>query len=99
SARDTWESLRWPGAWPLAKQHWRMGADEIAGSVVKGLYFRKARRFIPELRSSDLARKSGAGVRAQAWGRGGELLDDFAVDRVGPVTLIRNAPTPPHDVP
>jgi L-2-hydroxyglutarate oxidase LhgO len=94
SARDTWESLRWPGAWPLAKQHWRMGADEIAGSVVKGLYFRKARRFIPELRSSDLARKSAAGVRAQAWGRGGELLDDFAVDRVGPVTLLRNAPSP-----
>jgi L-2-hydroxyglutarate oxidase LhgO len=94
SVADTWQSLRWPGAWPLARQHWRMGVDEVGGSLVKPLYFRKARRFIPELRSSDLARKSAAGVRAQAWGRRGELLDDFAVDQVGPVTLLRNAPSP-----
>lgn len=94
SAKDVWESLRWPGAWPLARQHWRMGADEISASLFKSRYFRKARRFIPELRSSDLARKSAAGVRAQAWGRGGELLDDFAVDQIGPVTVLRNAPSP-----
>lgn len=94
SAKDTWESLRWPGAWPLAKQHWRMGADEISGSLIKPLYFQKARRFVPELKMSDLTHKSAAGVRAQAWGRAGELLDDFAVDRVGPVTLLRNAPSP-----
>ncbi|UJP11708.1 FAD-dependent oxidoreductase [Microbacterium sp. KUDC0406] len=94
SPKDTWESLRWPGAWPLAKQHWRMGVDEISGSLIKPLYFRKARRFVPELTMADLERKTAAGVRAQAWGRGGELLDDFAVDRVGPVTVLRNAPSP-----
>jgi L-2-hydroxyglutarate oxidase LhgO len=94
SARDTWDSLRWPGAGALAKQHWRMGVDEVSGSLVKPLYYRKARRFVPELRMSDLARKTAAGVRAQAWGRGGELLDDFAVDQVGRVTLLRNAPSP-----
>ena len=68
SLKDTWESLRWPGAWPLAKQHWRMGVDEISGSLIKPLYFRKARRFVPELKMSDLAHKTAAGVRAQAWG-------------------------------
>lgn len=94
SPRDTWESLRWPGAWPLAKRHWRMGVDEISASLVKPLFFQKARRFIPELHSSDLTHKHGAGVRAQAWGRAGDLLDDFAVDQVGPVTLLRNAPSP-----
>lgn len=94
SARDTWESLRWPGAWPLAKQHWRMGLDEISASVLKPRYFRKARRFIPELRMTDLRRTSSAGVRAQAWGRGGELLDDFAIEQVGAATLLRNAPSP-----
>lgn len=94
SPKDTFASLAWPGAWPLAKQHWRMGVDEISGSLIKPRYFRKARRFIPELRMSDLDHRSAAGVRAQAWGRGGELLDDFAVDRVGPVTLLRNAPSP-----
>ncbi|GAA1704603.1 L-2-hydroxyglutarate oxidase [Microbacterium sediminicola] len=94
SPKDTWDSLRWPGAGSLAKQHWRMGVDEISGSLIKPLYFQKARRFIPELKMSDLTHKSAAGVRAQAWGRGGELLDDFAVDQVGPVTLLRNAPSP-----
>lgn len=94
SPRDTWDSLRWPGAAALARQHWRMGLDEISGSLLKPLYYRKARRFIPELRMSDLTSKTAAGVRAQAWGRDGALLDDFAVDQVGPVTLLRNAPSP-----
>jgi L-2-hydroxyglutarate oxidase LhgO len=94
SVTDTWESATWPGAWPLAKKHWRMGVDEISGSLIKPLYFRKARRFVPELRMSDLTRKSAAGVRAQAWARNGDLIDDFAVDQVGPVTLVRNAPSP-----
>jgi L-2-hydroxyglutarate oxidase LhgO len=94
SARDTWESLRWPGALPLARQHWRMGIDEVSASILKPRYFRKAQRFIPELRMSDLRRTDAAGVRAQAWGRAGELLDDFAIDQVDAVTLVRNAPSP-----
>jgi L-2-hydroxyglutarate oxidase LhgO len=71
-----------------------MGIDEISASILKPRYFRKAQRFIPELRMSDLRRTDAAGVRAQAWGRGGELLDDFAIDQVGAVTLVRNAPSP-----
>lgn len=94
SAKDTWESLTWPGAWPLARKHWRMGVDEIGGSLIKRLTFAKARRFVPELRMRDLAQRGASGVRAQAWGRDGTLLDDFAVDQVGSVTLLRNAPSP-----
>jgi L-2-hydroxyglutarate oxidase len=94
SPKDTWESLRWPGAGPLAKQHWRMGVDEISASLLKPLYYRKARRFVPELKMSDLAHRAAPGVRAQAWGRDGSLLDDFAVDQVGAVTVLRNAPSP-----
>jgi L-2-hydroxyglutarate oxidase len=94
SVKDTWDSLVWPGAWTLAKNHWRMGVDEISASLIKRLTYNKARRFIPELTMKDLTHKGAAGVRAQAWGRGGELLDDFAVDQVGPVTLLRNAPSP-----
>lgn len=94
SVKDTWESLTWPGAPTLARQHWRMGVNEISGSLMKRLYFNQARRFVPALRMSDLVAKTSAGVRAQAWGRDGTLLDDFAVDQVGPVTLLRNAPSP-----
>ena len=33
-------------------------------------------------------------MRAQAVGRDGALVDDFVVQRVGPVALVRNAPSP-----
>jgi L-2-hydroxyglutarate oxidase LhgO len=94
SMKDTLESLTWPGAPALARQHWRMGVHEISGSLLKRLSYRRARRFVPELRMSDLVGRTAAGVRAQAWGADGALLDDFAVDQVGPVTLLRNAPSP-----
>jgi L-2-hydroxyglutarate oxidase len=94
SPKDTWESLRWPGAGPLARRHWRMGVSEISGSLLKPAYFARARKFVPELQMKDLSAKTAAGVRAQAWGRDGSLLDDFVVDQVGPVTLLRNAPSP-----
>jgi len=94
SVRDTWESLTWPGAGALLRKHWRMGIDEVSASLIKRRYFDKARRFVPELTMDDMVAKSMAGVRAQAWGRDGSLLDDFAVDRVGRVTVLRNAPSP-----
>jgi len=94
SVKDTIESLTWPGAAALLREHWRMGVDEITASLIKRRYFEKARRFVPELTMRDMAGKSAAGVRAQAWGRDGSLIDDFAVDQLGPVTLIRNAPSP-----
>ncbi len=94
SVKDTWESLIWPGAPRLARQHWRMGIKEVSSSLVKPLYYREARRFVPELRMSDLTEKTASGVRAQAWARDGELVDDFVVEQIGPVTLLRNAPSP-----
>jgi len=94
SIKDTWESLTWPGAAPLFKKHWFMGVDEVSASLLKRRYFNKARRFVPEITMRDLTAKTAAGVRAQAWGRDGSLLDDFAVDQVGPITVLRNAPSP-----
>lgn len=94
SVRDTWGSLTWPGAWPLARKHWRMGVYETWGSLSKSAYYRRARRFVPALEPRDLTRKTAAGVRAQAWGRDGSLLDDFAIDTVGPISVLRNAPSP-----
>jgi L-2-hydroxyglutarate oxidase LhgO len=39
-------------------------------------------------------RDAPAGVRAQAVDRDGALVDDFRIHRVGPVTTVRNAPSP-----
>ena len=55
-------SIPWPGAGALARKHWRMGAKEIAASLVEPLYFQQARRFIPELQMDDLTAKTAAGV-------------------------------------
>ena len=35
-----------------------------------------------------------AGVRAQAVDPDGSLVDDFRINRLGPVTAVRNAPSP-----
>lgn len=94
SLKDTYESIRWPGAATLFKQHWRAGLREISSSLVKPLYYQQARRFIPELQPDDLVSKAASGVRAQAWDKDGSLLDDFVVDQIDRVTLIRNAPSP-----
>ena len=91
--RDVAEMLRWPGLRHLARQHWRTGISETAGSLVRPLLWRRARRFVPELRLRDL-RSAPAGVRAQAVRADGALVDDFVVDALGPVTVVRNAPSP-----
>src|SRR5690606_27236048 len=94
SVRDTWDSLTWPGALPLFAKHWRMGVREVTASIVKSFYFSQAKQFVPELKMDDLVSRSAAGVRAQAWRKDGALLDDFAIDRLGDVTVLRNAPSP-----
>lgn len=91
--RELWRTVTYPGMRKMARQHWRMGAREIGGSVSKSLFFRRAHAYVPELTPSDLVR-SGAGVRAQALRRDGSLVDDFVIDHQPRVTLVRNAPSP-----
>jgi L-2-hydroxyglutarate oxidase len=77
----------------LARQHWRAGAYELSGSLLRPLYLRRARRLLPGLRRSDV-RPAAAGVRAQAVDGAGRLLDDFDLDSGDAVTVVRNAPSP-----
>jgi (S)-2-hydroxyglutarate dehydrogenase len=90
---DLWRTVTYPGMRKMARQHWRMGAREIGGSVSKSLFFRRAHAYVPELTGVDLVR-SGTGVRAQALRRDGSLVDDFVIDHQSRVTLVRNAPSP-----
>jgi L-2-hydroxyglutarate oxidase LhgO len=53
-----------------------------------------AARYMPGLSVTDLDGSWHAGVRAQAVGRDGTLVDDFVISRVGPVSYLRNAPSP-----
>ncbi|GIF14024.1 L-2-hydroxyglutarate oxidase [Actinoplanes teichomyceticus] len=83
----------WPGAWRMARQHWRTGVREVRGSLSRRRYMAEATRYVPEIGVADVYR-SGAGVRAQALDRDGSLVDDFRIHRLGPVTAVRNAPSP-----
>lgn len=91
--RDVGALLATRGFRRLARQHWRTAVRELSGSALRELYVAQARRYLPELRAADVAR-AGAGVRAQAVAADGSLLDDFAIQRVGPVVAVRNAPSP-----
>lgn len=91
--RDLMATLRWPGFRRLARQHWRMGVGEMAGSASRRLFVRRAQRYVPALTAADVV-PAHAGVRAQAVDRDGGLVDDFCIHHVGAVTAVRNAPSP-----
>jgi L-2-hydroxyglutarate oxidase LhgO len=86
-------TLTWPGMRPLAREHWRTGLAEIRGSLSRSVFLAAAREYVPALTPADV-RRAPAGVRAQAVDRDGTLVDDFRVNRLGPVVTVRNAPSP-----
>ncbi|MFP4511466.1 MAG: L-2-hydroxyglutarate oxidase [Acidimicrobiales bacterium] len=82
-----------PALWNLALAHWRTGLGEVGRSVSRRAMVRALQRLVPELEPSDLVR-ADAGVRAQAVAPDGRLLDDFVIERDGPVVHVLNAPSP-----
>jgi L-2-hydroxyglutarate oxidase LhgO len=77
----------------LARQHWLTGVREMRGSLWRRAYLAEARTYLPWITRGDVT-SAPAGVRAQAVDRDGALVDDFRIHRVGPVTTVRNAPSP-----
>lgn len=92
-----WADLRdiasWPGTWRMARRHWRTGLRELRGSLSTSAYMKFAQLYVPGIQARDVVR-AGAGVRAQALDRDGGLVDDFRIHRLGPITAVRNAPSP-----
>jgi len=65
----------------------------MRGSVSRRAFLAEARGYLPWLEYGHVA-PAPAGVRAQAVDPDGSLVDDFRIHRIGPVTAIRNAPSP-----
>ena len=76
SARDTWESVRFPGFWRTIAANWKPGLKEVLNSVWKPKYLHSIRKYCPSLELDDLA-PHPAGIRAQAVLRDGTLVHDF----------------------
>ena len=83
----------WPGTWRFARRHWRAGLSELHHALRHASLVTEARRLVPELRRRDFAR-GPVGLRAQALGRDGTLVDDFVVSRTERCVHVRNAPSP-----
>ena len=86
--------LTWPGTAKMARKFWRTGATEIRHAALRQTLVSAARRYVPELRNEDVERGALAGVRAQALGRDGKLVDDFVFSRTERALHVRNAPSP-----
>ena len=86
-------TLRWPGTWRVMRRWWRTGVRELSHAASRRLLVREAARFVPEIGARDV-RRGPAGVRAQAVGRDGALVDDFLLVRTGRAVHVLNAPSP-----
>jgi L-2-hydroxyglutarate oxidase LhgO len=91
--RDVKEMLGFGGFWRMGAKHWSMAVDEYRRSISKRAFVNSLKRLVPEITAADLE-TGGAGVRAVALGRDGELIDDFRIERSGNVVNVLNAPSP-----
>jgi len=93
SPRDAWESLSYPGTWLLFAKHWRYGLNEYARAFRKKLLVGQLQRLVPSLQADDI-HPAKAGVRAQALGPRGALVDDFKIETRAHAIHVLNAPSP-----
>jgi (S)-2-hydroxyglutarate dehydrogenase len=93
SPRDAAATLTYPGFWRFAGRHLRTGASELWRDISKRAFVRDIQRYLPEVTEADV-RFGPSGIRAQALGRDGRLVDDFVVDQAGRVLHVVNAPSP-----
>ncbi|TMM36541.1 MAG: L-2-hydroxyglutarate oxidase [Actinobacteria bacterium] len=93
SARDLAAVAGYPGMWRLARKHLRTGIAEVRRSLSRRRFAADLARLVPAIQPADLVR-APAGVRAQAIGRDGALLDDFLLVRRPGQVHVLNAPSP-----
>jgi L-2-hydroxyglutarate oxidase LhgO len=86
-------TLAYPGFWRLAARYTRTGLAEMWRDWWKPAFVRDLQRYVPEI-SGEQLRFGPSGVRAQALGRDGTMVDDFSLGGPGRVIHVRNAPSP-----
>lgn len=86
-------TLAYPGFLRLAARYMRTGLAEMWRDWWKPAFVRDLQRYVPEI-ISDQLRFGPSGVRAQALGRDGTMVDDFSLGGSGRVIHVRNAPSP-----
>lgn len=90
---DLASALTFPGLWKFLIRHPRMCWEELQRSFSKNLFCRSLQRLVPEVRADDLE-PGGSGIRAQAMGRDGSLIQDFEFLHADRALHLLNAPSP-----
>lgn len=93
SPQDIASVVTWPGSWRLASRLWRTGARELLRAMSRRRFAAEVRRLVPAVEPEHL-RRAGAGVRAQAVDRAGNLVDDFRFVESHRALHVLNAPSP-----
>ncbi len=81
------------GFWRLGAGIWRTAASEAWRSLSRRAFAQSLRRLVPELNVHDLI-PAEPGIRAQAVGPDGRLIDDFEFLQTPRALHVLNAPSP-----
>ncbi|MHA3024884.1 L-2-hydroxyglutarate oxidase [Chromohalobacter israelensis] len=93
SLGDIASMARDPGIRRVLRANLKPGLREMKNSLSKGGYLEEVRKYCPGLTRDDL-RPYPAGVRAQAIGRDGKMIDDFLFVNTRRSVNVCNAPSP-----
>jgi (S)-2-hydroxyglutarate dehydrogenase len=91
--RDNLETVMFPGFWKMVSKHWKMGVDEMVRDFNTRLFVETCQKYVPTVTEDDCL-PGPSGVRAQALGSDGGLVDDFIVQTSDRIFHVRNAPSP-----
>jgi L-2-hydroxyglutarate oxidase len=94
SGRDVVSTLGWPGTWKVGRRFWRTGITELRMATSRRAFVAACSKYVPALESIRLDDMVTSGVRAQAVGRDGTLIDDFVISETPGAFHVRNAPSP-----
>ena len=87
------EVARDAGFRAMARREWRSGLAEFRRSLRKREFVRSCQRLVPAVRMEDMT-PGGSGVRAQAVGADGALVDDFRFVGRERFLHVLNVPSP-----
>lgn len=93
SVRDTLDAVTYKGFINFLAKNFSFSMGEFYSSLSTKAFLKKARKLVPEIRSTDFV-KGTAGVRAQAMDSSGKLLMDFNILKEGRQVHVLNAPSP-----
>lgn len=92
--RDVLDIVLWPGSWRMLRGYGRTAVSELLMAVFPKRFERAGAAYVPAVERLGVLGSFRSGVRAQALGRDGKLVDDFVISETAGAMHVRNAPSP-----